>query len=135
MKSGNDIIEAGKECVAMSKGKSFLLGLLVGGTVSAAVTLLSTPESGRDVRVRVRDQGLELKLLLNRLKVEGIRLQQQIKHTSKEGAVLIKDLTDEIRKSVEEWKDTVEPHQESIYQSLEQIETSLRDLENKVKNY
>ncbi|WP_044476879.1 YtxH domain-containing protein [Oceanobacillus massiliensis] len=118
----------------MSKGKSLVLGLLVGSTVGAAVTLLSTPESGYAVRGRVRDQGMELKNLLFTLKEDGLRLKDQLKKTSKEGAVLMKDLTEEIKKSVEDWKETVEPHQESIYQSLEQIETSLKDLEDKMKN-
>ncbi|WP_067729806.1 YtxH domain-containing protein [Oceanobacillus damuensis] len=118
----------------MSRGKSLVLGLLVGSTVGAAVTLLSTPESGNQMRVRMRDQGMELGNLLLTLKEDGLRLKDQLKKTSKEGAVLIKELTEEIKNSVEDWKGTVEPHQENIYQSLEQIETSIRELENKLKN-
>jgi len=118
----------------MANGKSLVLGFIVGGTVSAAITLLSTPQSGRDVRGRMKDQGMELGNLLTTLKEDGFRLKEQLRKTSKEGAVLVKELTEEIRKSVEDWKETVEPHQESIYQSLEQIETSIKDLENKIKN-
>ena len=117
----------------MSTGKSLVLGLFVGGTVSAAITLLSTPASGSSIRGRVKDQGMELKNLLSTLKEDGLRLKDQLRETSKEGAVLIKELTEEIKNSIEDWKETVEPHQDSIYQSLEQIETSIRDLENKMK--
>ncbi|AXI08714.1 hypothetical protein CUC15_07205 [Oceanobacillus zhaokaii] len=117
----------------MSKAKSFVLGLVVGGTVSAAVTLLSTPSSGRTVRDQVKIQGLELKQLLTNLKENGLQLKMQFRESSKEGAVLVKELTQDIRKSVEEWKNTVEPHQESIHKYLEQIETSIKDLEEKVK--
>lgn len=134
IRSGNDIIVTERSGIDMSKGKSLVLGLLIGGTVSAAVTLLTTPESGSALRGRVRDQGAELKNLLFNLKEEGMRLKQQISETSQEGAVLFKELTEDIRKSVEDWKKTVEPHQESIYQSLEQIETSIKELEEKVKN-
>lgn len=132
-KRGNDIMEAGKERVIMSSGKSLVLGLLVGSTLSAAVTLLSTPESGSSIRGRVKNQGMEIGNLLSTLKKDGLRLKDQLTQTSKEGAVLIKELTEEIKNSLEDWKDTVEPHQESIYQSLEQIETSIKDLENKMK--
>ena len=40
----------------MSKGKSILLGILVGSTASAVATLLTTPSSGKDVRIRIKDQ-------------------------------------------------------------------------------
>jgi len=117
----------------MSRGKSLALGIVVGGAVSVAATLLSTPESGRAMRGRVKDQSLELKNLLYDLKENGLQLKDQLRKTSRDGALLVKDLTDEMKKSVEEWKETVEPHQENIYQYLEQIESSLKDLEEKVK--
>ena len=111
----------------MFKGKSLVLGLLVGGTIGVSATLLSTPESGRDIRFRIKDQLIEMKNLI-------IGLTDQLRETSKEGAVTIKKMTEEMKNSVQEWKNTVEPHQESIYQYLEQIESSLKDLEDKVKS-
>lgn len=117
----------------MANGKSLLLGILIGGTVSVTATLLSTPESGRAIRGRVKDQTLELKSLLYDLKENGLQLKDQLRRTSRDSAILVKDLTDEMKKSVEEWKNTIEPHQENIYQYLEQIESSLKDLEDKAK--
>lgn len=116
----------------MSRAKSLVLGLVVGGAVSASVALLTTPSSGRDLRNRIREQ--DLKELFNNLKEDGIRLKRQITETSKESAILIKDLTNDIKESVEEWKQTVEPHQDNIHKYLEQIESSLKDLEEKVNN-
>lgn len=115
----------------MSKGKSLLLGILVGGTVSAAATLLATPESGRNLRSRA--QNIEWKELIEKFKDDGLKIKEQFTETSKEGAVLIKKLTREMKSSVEDWKRTVEPHQESIHKYLEEIESNLRDLEDKVK--
>ncbi|MEI3598894.1 MULTISPECIES: YtxH domain-containing protein [unclassified Oceanobacillus] len=107
--------------------KSIVLGILVGGAIGASAALLSTPVSGRDVRNCLKDQFIDMLNLINNLK-------DQLRETSKEGVVIVKELTDEMKKSVEEWKETVEPHQEGIYHYLEQIEASLRDLENKVKS-
>src|SRR5690625_5320416 len=86
----------------MSKGKSILLGLLVGTTTSAVVTLLTTPSSGKDVRVRIKDQSIEWKNSIDNIIQEGLNLKNQIAKTSKEGAALINELTQEMQTSIEE---------------------------------
>src|SRR5699024_9835860 len=117
----------------MAKGKSLLLGFVVGGVISAGATLLTTPRSGKDLRLNVKDQGLEWKYMLENVKNDGLRLKDQIVETSKEGAAMMIHLTKEMKDSVTEWKGAVEPHQKNIHKYLEQIETSLRELEKKVK--
>ncbi len=119
----------------MAKGKSLLCGILVGGAIGAAATLLSTPASGRDLRGKVKQQTTDWVDLLDNIKQDGLRLKTQIAETSKEGASLMKNLTKEMKKSVDEWKKAVEPHQENIHEYLEQIEASLKDLEEKVKKH
>lgn len=117
----------------MSKGKSFLLGFMIGGATSAVATLLSTPSSGKELRERVKEQSVEWKEMADKLMKDGLRLKDQIAKTSKEGVALVNNLTQEMKKSVEEWKVAVGPHQENIHEYLEQIEASLKDLEEKVK--
>ncbi len=116
----------------MSKGKSILLGILVGTTASAVTTLLTTPSSGKDVRVRIKDQSFEWKNSIDEIIQEGFNLKDQIAKTSKEGAALINDLTQEMKTSIEEWKIAIEPNQDNIHEYLEQIETSIKDLETKL---
>ena len=118
------------QCI--SKGKSILLGILVGTTASAVATLLTTPSSGKDVRVRIKDQSFEWKDAIDEMIQDGLNLKEQIAKTSKEGAALINDLTQEMKTSIEEWKIAVEPNQENIHNYLEQIETSIKDLETKL---
>lgn len=117
----------------MARGKSLLLGLLVGGTIGAASTLLSTPTSGKDLRFKIRKQSREWRELLDGLKNEGLRLKNQISDTSKEGIALMKNLTIEMKQSIEQWRKTVEPHQENIHEYIAQIEENLKELEEKVK--
>ncbi|TFJ93528.1 YtxH domain-containing protein [Lentibacillus salicampi] len=116
----------------MTKGKSLFLGMVAGGALGAAAVLLSTPESGRNLRSRAREQRVEWQELLENLKDGSLKLKERLTNTSKEGAVLVRELTQEMKNSVEDWKKTVEPHQESIHQYLKEIESSLRDLEDKV---
>lgn len=116
----------------MSKGKSLLLGFLIGGTISAATALLTTPSSGRDLRERVKEQSIEWKKVVDDIIRDGIRLKDQIAKTSKEGVALINELTNEMKTSIEEWKSAIEPHQENIHEYLEEIEASIKDLEEKM---
>ncbi|MEI3607817.1 YtxH domain-containing protein [Pseudogracilibacillus sp. SE30717A] len=116
----------------MSKGKSILIGFVLGGTISAATALLTTPSSGRELRDKVKQQSIEWKKIVDDIIQDGLRLKDQIAKTSKEGVALINDLTQEMKTSVEEWKNTIEPHQENIHEYLEQIEASIKDLETKI---
>src|SRR5690625_5710423 len=92
----------------MSRGKSLLLGFLVGGTVSAAVTLLSAPTSGKKLRGQIKEQSKDWKETIDDLVQNGLKLKEQITETSKEGIALVNELTQEMKASVEEWKATVD---------------------------
>ncbi|MEI3612870.1 YtxH domain-containing protein [Pseudogracilibacillus sp. SO30301A] len=116
----------------MSKGKSILIGFIVGGTISAATTLLTTPSSGRELRYRVKQQSIEWKKIVDDIIQDGLRLKDQIAKTSKEGVALINELTQEMKTSVEEWKSAIEPQQENIHEYLEQIQASIKELEEKI---
>lgn len=118
----------------MSKGKALIIGFVVGGTISAATTLLTTPTTGGALRNRVKKQGTEWKYLVESIIQDGWKLKDQIAKTSKEGVALMNELTEEMKSSIEEWKGAVEPHQDNIYQYLEEIETSIKDLEEKMSN-
>src|SRR5690625_1124752 len=52
----------------MARGKSLLLGLFVGGVVSAGVTLLNAPKSGKETRADIKAQADELKRTIESLK-------------------------------------------------------------------
>ena len=122
-----------EERIHLARAKSLILGVLVGSAVGAGVTLLSTPSSGKGIRFKVKQQAEEWKHLADTLREDGFRLKDQLAQTSKEGAILFKELTQEMKESVEDWKETVEPHQENINEYLSQIESSLKELEEKVK--
>lgn len=116
----------------MSNGKSIAIGFIIGGTISAATALLTTPSSGRELRSQIKKQSMEWKQIADDIIQDGLRLKDQIAKTSKEGAALINELTTEMKTSVEEWKNAIEPHQENIHEYLEQIEASIKDLEKKL---
>ncbi len=117
----------------MINGKSLIIGMLAGGIITASATLLSTPKSGRELRSEVKYRGDVAIQSLQHLKTDGYDLKEQITKTSKEGAALLKDLSQEVKSSIESWKRTVEPHQKNIQTYLTQIEKSLKELEEKTR--
>jgi len=127
-------MEEQKGAKMMAKGRSLLVGFVVGGVVSATVTLLNAPSSGKDLRYRAIQQGMECSKMISDLKRDGLRLKEKITNTSKEGGTLIKELTQEMKTSVQDWKESVEPHQKNIQEYIEQIEASLKDLEDNMHN-
>lgn len=116
----------------MLNGKSVAIGFIVGGTISAAAALLTTPTSGSVLRNRVKEQSAEWKRIVDDIIKDGWRLKDQIAKTSKEGVALINELTQEMKTSVDEWKNAIEPHQDNIHQYLEEIEASIKALEEKM---
>ncbi|UOQ86616.1 YtxH domain-containing protein [Gracilibacillus salinarum] len=115
----------------MINSKSLLIGILAGGIVSAAATLFTTPKAGRELRTDVKLKSDNAVRYVNQLRTDGVDLKEQITKTSKEGAALIKDLSADVKESIESWKKTVEPHQKNIQKYLTQIEESLKELEEK----
>ncbi|MDX8045715.1 YtxH domain-containing protein [Gracilibacillus sp. S3-1-1] len=118
----------------MINAKSLVLGVLAGGIVGAAATLLTTPKAGKELRTDVKEKGDDAIRYINHLTSEGVDIKEQITKTSKEGAALIKDLSVDIKNSIESWKKTVEPHQKNIQKYLTQIEESLKELEEKTQS-
>ncbi len=118
----------------MASGKSLALGVLFGSVVGASVSLLTTPSSGEELRTKVKDQSDRLRDIAQQIREDGLDLKNQLTQTSKEGAALLKDLSQDIKVSIESWKETIEPHQESLQEHLKQIEDSIKELEDKLKD-
>lgn len=117
----------------MARGKSLLLGLLIGSTIGAVTTLLTTPSSGKEMRAQLKHQTEKWKDMAESLLEDSLRLKEQIAETSKESIVAIQQYIKDMTNSVQDWQVAVEPHQENIQEYLAQIESSLKELEEKVK--
>ncbi|GEL78388.1 YtxH domain-containing protein [Tenuibacillus multivorans] len=118
----------------MANGKSLMLGVLFGSVVGASVSLLTTPSSGEELRSKVKDQSTRLRDLAQQIREDGLDLKNQLFKTSKEGAALLKDISQDIQTSIESWKETIEPHQENLQEHLQQIEESIKELEDKMQD-
>lgn len=117
----------------MANGKSLFLGVLFGAVVGASVSLLTAPSSGEELRAKMKEQSERLKDILQDIRENGFDLKNQLSRTTKEGATLLKELSEDIKVSIESWKKSIQPHQENLQEHLRQIEESLKELEDKMK--
>ncbi|WP_243291458.1 YtxH domain-containing protein [Bacillus sp. FJAT-47783] len=117
----------------MANNKSFFLGFMIGGIISGAAVLLSTPSSGKDVRNRVQQGRKRLDDLLQELRKEGSHLKEQITDSAKESISIVKDVTTDINKSIQAWKKDIEPHTKEIQHELKEIEAKMKELEQSIR--
>ncbi|HHY74453.1 MAG TPA: YtxH domain-containing protein [Bacillus bacterium] len=117
----------------MAKGKSLFLGLFIGGLAGAATALLVAPKSGDELKSTISANSKKVKETLNSLKVESTQLKDQVVQASKEGALILKDFSKDVKTSIDSWKKEIEPQKTNILDELKSIEESIQKLENMKK--
>ncbi|WP_102347454.1 YtxH domain-containing protein [Bacillus sp. Marseille-P3661] len=114
----------------MSKGKSLLAGILVGGVAATITTLLVSPKSGHEWRETIKLNSSKVKDAVNALKLESSSIKEQVVNSSKESALILKDFSNDVKTSVSAWRKDIEPNQARINDELKNIEESFRKLES-----
>ncbi|QFT88263.1 YtxH-like protein [Bacillus sp. THAF10] len=114
-------------------GKSFIYGVLIGGAIAGVSTLLTTPASGAEARLKVKNTKRNIQLALDEVKQEAINVKNQLTEAMEEGKATVGDLTNEVKISVDLWKNSIKPHQESIQQNIAALEKELEKLEKSIE--
>lgn len=118
----------------MSNRKSLFLGLIIGGFSGAAIALLASPKYSQDLKETLSTNSKKVKETLDTLKTESIQLKNQVVETSKEGAVILKDFSKDLKTSIDTWKKEIEPNTNKIIDELKSIEESIQQLEKSTKS-
>ncbi len=117
------------EGCSLSNNKSLLVGLLVGGVIGGVATLLSTPSSGKELRSQINLNRKQIEDLLNQLKKESKELKVQLVQTAKEGSEVVKEVSADLMKSIQQYQQDTEPHKENIMKEIEEIDSRIKQLE------
>jgi gas vesicle protein len=116
----------------MANGKSLFLGVLFGTLIGATATLLTTPASGQEIRRRAKEQSTKWKDMIIELANNSVSIKDHFTKTTKEGAVILRELSQDVKSSIDNWKKNIEPHQKNIQEHLQHVEESLKELEAKL---
>ncbi len=117
------------EGCSLSNNKSLLVGLLVGGVIGGVATLLSTPSSGKELRSQINLNRKQIEDLVNQLKKESKALKVQLVQTAKEGSEVVKEVSADLMKSIQQYQQDTEPHKENIMKEIEEIDSRIKQLE------
>lgn len=117
------------EGCSLSNNKSLLVGLLVGGVIGGVATLLSTPSSGKELRSQINLNRKQIEDLVNQLKKESKALKVQLVQTAKESSEVVKEVSADLMKSIQQYQQDTEPHKENIMKEIEEIDSRIKQLE------
>ena len=114
------------------KGKSFLVGFVIGGAAVGISTLLTAPNSGKDTLRNVKTSTDSWIKQFSEVKDCIIELQKTLISSSLEGKVAIKNFISDVKILVSDWKQEIHPHQQELQKELQEIEDSIQELESNI---
>ncbi len=114
--------------------KAFSIGLFIGGTIGAVTSLLSAPSSGKKLREELKNSTNEWIEILSELKTNANELKDSLTNLSIEGKEIVRDLSSDIKTTVEQWRNNIEPNKRQLQSELREIQQTLEDLEQKFHN-
>lgn len=118
----------------MANGRSLFTGIVVGGIIGGAAVLLSAPTSGKELRGQLRANCGRIEETVQKLKIDGAALTEQIVSTAKEGMDVVKEVSSELQSSIKTWREEIKPHQQDLQKELADIEEKIKQLEKNLQN-
>jgi gas vesicle protein len=115
--------------VNMSKNKSLFCGFIVGGIIGGIATLLATPSSGKDMRGQLTINRKILEETIQQLKAESIALKNQIVITAKESSGVVKEVSTDLKRTINQFQKEIEPHKKDLQKEIEEVELKIKQLE------
>ena len=115
----------------MMKGKSFLVGFLIGGAAAGISTLLTVPISGEKTRMNMKSNTDVWIKQFSEVK-DSIKELQKTLSSSLEGKAELKNFISDIKTVVSDWKQEIHPHQQELQKELQVLEYSIQELESNI---
>ena len=109
--------------------KSFLSGFLIGGLAAGITTLLTTPMSGKEIRKSCNDTSKAFLSHIQELKLDLLDIKDSVKTATVEGKSVLGFVIEDLKKSINTWKEEIKPHQELLQVELKEMETTIKELE------
>lgn len=113
--------------------KSTIIGVLAGGIIGAAASILLAPKSGKELRKDILNKSAEATVILKELAFNTNELLHSVQLLGSEGASLLKDMSSDIADSVSKWNEDMEPEKKRLKDEIKDMQKTISDLEKTLK--
>ncbi|WP_409253342.1 YtxH domain-containing protein [Bacillus sp. SCS-153A] len=114
------------------KIKSITYGILAGSAIGALATLLSAPQSGKELKGQIEKNKDEWKAVFNEIKTNAVEVKDAVSRLSTEGKQTITLLKDDMQHSIQAWQGNTEPNIQHIKDDISAIEQLAENMERTV---
>ncbi|TYS15928.1 hypothetical protein FZC78_15235 [Rossellomorea vietnamensis] len=114
------------------KFKSVTFGILAGSAIGAIATLLSAPQSGKDLKRQINKNKDEWKAVLTEIKTNAVEVKDSVSRLTSESKKTITHVKDDMQSSIQTWQGETEPNIQHIKDDITAIEQLADNMEQKV---
>ena len=116
----------------MVKASQLFTGIALGALTGAATVLLSTPKTGEEVRHSIKAKSADYQEKLADIKKELHNVKVSIKSLTAESKSVVPATVNDIKASVETWKEEAGPLQEHLQEEIASIQSAITELEQQL---
>lgn len=114
------------------KAKSLLIGFISGFTVAGVSVLFSTPNSGKELRLQLKQSKDETMDLLQNVKRSIVQLKEECVSATTVSKTQIQDYVKGVKEALEEWKQDSQAHTNAIKGQINDVEVAIQELETAI---
>lgn len=114
------------------KGSTLLRGILLGSVTAAVTVLLTTPQSGDQLRRNVRRKMDTFELTMDDLKQKVEEVKFSIQHLTNEAKATLPQTIEGLKQSILGFQRETEPNRTKLTSEIESIQRSLDQLEEQL---
>lgn len=118
----------------MSK-KKFLLGATTGALIGAAAVIFTTPQSGQQVRSKIKQNIHTAQLNFADVKDQSKHVIQAITTLSNEVKYNIPPIINELKDSFSAFQVDIQPNVENLQQEIDQLNSSIGEIEKNLNDF
>ena len=117
------------------KAKPFLIGLTAGIVGGAIATILSAPQSGKQLRTNISSFSTSTKERLNDVNFQTKNVKQSFSNLSNEVKNNIPQIIKELSQSFTSFKQQIEPETALLKQEIEGLQKSIGEIEQNLSQF
>lgn len=111
------------------KVSQLILGIVAGAIAGASAVLLSTPQSGNELRSSLKSSSLNFREKLSDVKLQLQDVISSIENLTKESKEIIPQTAEDFKTSIAKWQSETAPIQQQLQSEISSIQQALEELE------